>query len=451
MALSWSARSRLRRQTRSLLRPGPPPADLHAALLDAQKQRVAWQQMAGAGGRPEIPVDLDRARAAYEAVASDLRWLGERLAPTAAGGDLMDAPLEDLERRMAELAARPDRLTILPQVTGALDALREAGMGALVDDLARRGVEPEDVSRELDFVWWTSLVEDIAERDPRYGAHDGSQLHRVVREYVAADHEHLRRTAERVRAGASRRLREVLADHPDQAALVRAEAGKVRRHRPVRELMALAGPTLTAAKPVWAMSPLVVASVVPPGQWFDVVILDEASQIPVARAVSAISRATQVVVVGDEHQLPPSSFSTSAVDEEIAPEDEVLTEGFESVLEVLAAALPTRRLAVHYRSHDQRLVEFANQRDLRRCARDLPRHRSGAARDARDRRGLRRGAARRGGHRDHRGRGQPGRRPGARARPDPSAGVPGRHHARPQAREPARRRPAPRAGRRRCR
>ncbi|HEV7173605.1 AAA domain-containing protein [Pedococcus sp.] len=360
VALSWSARSRLRRQTRSLLRPGPPPPDLHAALLDAQKQRVAWQQMAGAGGRPEIPVDLDRARAAYEAVASDLRWLGERLAPTAAGGDLMDAPLEDLERRMTGLAARPDRLTILPQVTGALDALREAGMGALVDDLARRGVEPEDVSRELDFVWWTSLVEEVAERDPRYGAHDGAQLHRVVREYVAADHEHLRRTAERVRASASRRLREVLADHPDQAELVRAEAAKVRRHRPARELMALAGQTLTAAKPVWTMSPLVVASVVPPGPWFDVVILDEASQIPVARAVSAISRATQVVVVGDEHQLPPSSFSTSALDEEIAPEDEVLTEGYESVLDVLSAALPTRRLSVHYRSHDQRLVELSN-------------------------------------------------------------------------------------------
>jgi hypothetical protein len=62
--LGLFARWRLRRQVHSLLRPGPPPADVHAALLDAQKQRVAWQQMAGAGGRPEIPVDLDRARTA---------------------------------------------------------------------------------------------------------------------------------------------------------------------------------------------------------------------------------------------------------------------------------------------------------------------------------------------------------------------------------------------------
>ena len=234
-------------------------------------------------------------------------------------------------------------------------------MGALLDDLARRGVEPDDVAAELDFVWWTSLSEDLTVRDPRYGAHDGAQLQRVAREYVAADHAHLRVSADRVRAGAGRRLREVLADHPDQEALVRAEAGKARRHRPLRELLPKAAETLTAAKPAWAMSPLVVASVLPPGRWFDVVIFDEASQIPPAQAVSAISRAHQVVVAGDERQLPPTSFFTAAVDEDAAPESDALTEGFESVLDVLTAALPTRRLSWHYRSLDERLVAFANQ------------------------------------------------------------------------------------------
>jgi DNA polymerase III delta prime subunit len=359
--LGWYSRWRLRRQARSLLRPGPPPPDLHAALLDAQVQRNAWQQMAGAGGRPEIPVDLDRARAAYASVSSDLAWLSERLTATHRGGDLFSATLVELQERLAELDARPDRLTVVPQVLGALDALREAGMGAFVDDLARRGVGPDDVAAELEFVWWTSLSEDLIVRDPRYGAHDGAQLQRVAREYVAADHAHLRASADRVRAGAGRRLREVLADHPDQEALVRAEAGKSRRHRPLRELLPKAAETLTAAKPAWAMSPLVVASVLPPGRWFDVVIFDEASQIPPAQAVSAISRAHQVVVAGDERQLPPTNFFTAAVDEEGAPETDALTEGFESVLDVLTAALPTRRLSWHYRSLDERLVAFANR------------------------------------------------------------------------------------------
>ena len=246
VALGWYSRWCLRRQARSLLRPGPPPPDLHAALLDAQVQRNAWQQMAGAGGRPEIPVDLDRARAAYASVSADLTWLSDRLTATHRGGDLFGATLVELQERLAELDGRPDRLTVVPQVLGTLDALREAGMGSLVDDLARRGVEPDDVAAELEFVWWTSVSEDLIVRDPRYGAHDGAQLQRVAREYVAADHAHLRASADRVRAGAGRRLREVLADHPEQEALVRAEAGKSRRHRPLRELLPKAAETLTA-------------------------------------------------------------------------------------------------------------------------------------------------------------------------------------------------------------
>lgn len=69
-----------------------------------------------------------------------------------------------------------------------------------------------------------------------------------------------------------------------------------------------------AVAPCWVMSPLVVASVLPPGQWFDVVVFDEASQIPPAEAVSAISRARQVVVAGDSRQLPPTSFFTTVSD-----------------------------------------------------------------------------------------------------------------------------------------
>jgi DNA polymerase III delta prime subunit len=361
--LGWWSRWRLRSQARSLLRPGTPPADLHAALADAQTQRTAWQQMAGAGGRPEIPVDLDRARTAYRTLAEELSWLGSRLATTAEGGALLETDLPTLRRRLAELAATPERLTVVPRVLGTLDALREAGLGPLVDELADRGVAADDVARELEFVWWASLSDDLTVRDPRYGAHDGAQLQRVAREYVAADRAHLQASAGRVRAGAGRRLREVLADHPEQEALVRAEAGKSRRHKALRDLLPLAGETLTAIKPAWAMSPLVVASVLPPGRWFDVVVFDEASQIPPAQAVSAISRAGQVVVAGDERQLPPTSFFTSAVDDEAsAPvEDEALTEGFESVLDVLTAALPTRRLSWHYRSLDERLVAFANR------------------------------------------------------------------------------------------
>jgi len=357
----WS-RMRLRRQARGLLRPGPPPADLHSALIVAQEQRTTWARLAGTGGRPAVPSEIDEAQQAYDALADDLGWLGGLLATTVDGGDLLDAPLAELQDRCAALARRRDRLAVLPKVVSLVDELRDCGMGPLVDDLAARGVAPIDVAAEMDFVWWTSLLDDVRVRDSDYGAHDGGFLRRVGAEYVEADHAHLAGTVDRVRAAVGRRLRDVLDDHPEQEALVRAEAVKSRRHRPLRDLLPRAGETLTAIKPCWAMSPLVVASILPAGRWFDVVIFDEASQIPPAQAVSAISRATQVVVAGDERQLPPTSFFTAALDQDGAadPADESLTDGFESILDVLSAALPIRRLTWHYRSLDERLVSFAN-------------------------------------------------------------------------------------------
>jgi hypothetical protein len=357
----WS-RMRLRRQARGLLRPGTPPEDLHLALDVARQQRTAWAGLAGTGGRPGVPSEIEEAQHAYEGLAGDLTWLGARLATTATGGDLLGTPLDELKDRCAALARRRDRLAVLPRVVTVIDDLRESGMGGLVDDLAARGVAPIDVGPEMDFVWWTSLLDDISIRDTAYGAHDGEFLRRVGSEYIEADHAHLAGTVDRVRAAVGRRLREILDDYPEQETLVRAEAVKSRRHRPLRDLLPRAGEVLTAIKPCWAMSPLVVASILPAGRWFDVVIFDEASQIPPAQAVSAISRATQVVVAGDERQLPPTSFFTAAVDEDEAldPADESLTDGFESILDVLSAALPMRRLTWHYRSLDERLISFAN-------------------------------------------------------------------------------------------
>ncbi|WP_330476364.1 AAA domain-containing protein [Terrabacter sp. C0L_2] len=361
--MGWLDRWKIRQQTKRLLRPGRPPADLHEELVSASEQREHWFELVGGGGRPEISPRLDEGLALLADLTADLEWLDERLQPGPQGQTLTSLPLLELRERLAALASRPDRIAVLPQVTAALDELRAVGLGGVVDDLAARGIPTEQVTAEVEHVWWASLAQEITVRDPAYGAHDGTGLRRDVAEFAEADRAHQSATVARVRAAVARNVRETLADHPAHEALVRAEAGKARRHRPLRDLMPQASPTLTAIKPCWAMSPLVVASTLPPGRWFDVVIFDEASQVQPAQAISAISRARQVVVAGDERQLPPTNFFTVVSDDEsdAAPADETLTEGFESVLDVLAAALPTRNLSWHYRSRDERLIAFANE------------------------------------------------------------------------------------------
>src|SRR5580704_6004535 len=115
------------------------------------------------------------------------------------------------------------------------------------------------------------------------------------------------------------------------------------------------------------MSPLMVSQVLPAARLFDVVIFDEASQIVPADAIPSIMRGHQIVVAGDDRQLPPTNFFRQIGDEgdEAAPDEDSLVSfgaGFESVLDALRPLLPTWPLAWHYRSRDERLVAFSNSR-----------------------------------------------------------------------------------------
>ena len=125
---------------------------------------------------------------------------------------------------------------------------------------------------------------------------------------------------------------------------------------------------MLALKPCWAMSPLVVSQLLPPLPYFDVVIFDEASQITPADAVTSILRGRQLVVAGDNKQLPPTAFfvSDSTEDDSDQPEPEAPaplmagTSGFESILDALGSVLRFRQLLWHYRSRDERLIAFSN-------------------------------------------------------------------------------------------
>ncbi|HET6968102.1 MAG TPA: AAA domain-containing protein, partial [Ornithinibacter sp.] len=360
-------RWRLRRQARALLRPGRPPSDLHAALAAASEQRVAWRRLAGSGGRPEIPVELDRAHVAHASLVDDLDWLDERLPKedTVEGTDpqrLVDLDLATLRERVAALAAATPRLGVVPTVREALDGLTASGLRPLVDDLRARRVPAEQATAEVEWVWWSSLADEVALRDPHVAAHDGRALTRAIGEFAEADRAVVGENAARVLSAVADHVAEVVRDQPEQETFLRAEAARSRRLAPLRDLVPRCPDLVTAVRPCWVMSPLVVASVLPPGLWFDVVVFDEASQVPPAEAVSAISRARQVVVAGDSRQLPPTTFFTTVTDGDSSSvgADEAITEGVESILDVLAAALPSRRLTWHYRSLDERLIAFAN-------------------------------------------------------------------------------------------
>lgn len=142
---------------------------------------------------------------------------------------------------------------------------------------------------------------------------------------------------------------------------LRREIQKQRKHMPIRQLVRGLPTLLPKLKPCLLMSPLSVAQYLEAGHApFDVVIFDEASQIPVWDAVGAIARGKQLVCVGDPKQLPPTSFFQRVDDSDDGiGEDDV--QDLESILdECLGIGLPTLGLDWHYRSRHESLIAFSN-------------------------------------------------------------------------------------------
>ena len=138
-------------------------------------------------------------------------------------------------------------------------------------------------------------------------------------------------------------------------ALLRHVGAKTKARITVRELMHREGTALNEYCPCFLMTPSSVADFLPPDHSFDLLLIDEASQMLVEEAAGSMLRSKQIVVVGDRQQMPPTRYMVSTLD---VAEDE---DRDESILERASLALPAkRRLLYHYRSEDENLIAFSN-------------------------------------------------------------------------------------------
>jgi very-short-patch-repair endonuclease len=357
-------RRRLRAQARSLWHaPLEPKAklaeeDLHAALDAAARQLDLWQRLCA--GPPSLP----RLSAAYEALTRLFAETERQLTGLRAFvPSLPSAPVEPVVHALAADQETPWKLPRLYQLAKRFDRL---GLRPLLDELARKQASGDLAAATFDHAYYSSILDQIRVRDPRYAAERGPALDEIADDFRQRDVEHLAANRSRVRRTWAEMTRDAEDRHPLQARVIRKQAALRRGHLPLRRLLDQAGDVLFAVKPCWAMSPLMVSQVLPAARLFDVVIFDEASQIVPADAIGSIIRAHQVVVAGDDHQLPPTNFfrqfGDPAADDEDDEDTVSFDAGFESVLDALRPLLPTAPLNWHYRSRDERLVAFSNER-----------------------------------------------------------------------------------------
>ena len=206
--------------------------------------------------------------------------------------------------------------------------------------------------------WWLNAVVDADEVLRTFVSTEHEQR---IRDFKALDDHFTVLTRQWVRAT-------LCADLPSQESVSRdsewgllsREMHKKKNHLPLRALMTNSPSAVTKLAPCLLMSPLSIAQYLPSDTAnFDVVVFDEASQIPVWDAIGAIARGKQVVMVGDPKQLPPTAFFDRA---ESDADDTDVEADLESILdECMGANLPTIDLSWHYRSRHESLIAFSNQ------------------------------------------------------------------------------------------
>lgn len=270
----------------------------------------------------------------------------------------------DIIKRMDAAAGDRDGLLAHSYFAGVRNNLRQYTCKPLVD-----AIMSEDLNNVRDVV--DALVARAMAREiySMYGElplYKGS-LDRLRKQLQQADREVIRLSRERLQSRLYHQarppagVRSVRKSELTDMALIMHEISKSRRHISVRNLVTRSAGALLELKPCWMMSPLAVAQYIPQGRVeFDLVIIDEASQMPPEDAIGALIRGRQTMIVGDRNQLPPTSFFRKLLEDEEADEDEQVAE--ESILDMANACFnPVRRLRWHYRSRHSSLIAFSNK------------------------------------------------------------------------------------------
>ncbi len=150
----------------------------------------------------------------------------------------------------------------------------------------------------------------------------------------------------------------------DEVGILRRELAKQRKIMPIRKLFEKIPNLLPTLKPCLMMSPLSVSLFLESERYkFDLVIFDEASQVCTENAIGALTRSKQVIVAGDNKQLPPTNFfgtATAEGDYDVDSEEEIDDGEYESILDEMLTVFPERSLKWHYRSKHEQLIAFSN-------------------------------------------------------------------------------------------
>lgn len=182
--------------------------------------------------------------------------------------------------------------------------LRAAGPAWIASALASGELDPENAHVALETAFAEACWKKAIAADPELAAFDGDRHGEVLAQFAEIEE---RSRAAAVRSVRARHQAAIPRGALGEMCVIRREIGRKGAHMPLRKLMQTAGGTIQKIKPVFLMSPISVAQFLPPGSVdFDLLVIDEASQLRPEDGLGLVARCRRIVVVGDKKQPPPT-------------------------------------------------------------------------------------------------------------------------------------------------
>lgn len=275
-----------------------------------------------------------------------------------------DMPFADLIALFKSGMDKPDSLNNWITLNTYLSEAAQDIKGGLLDVYDKENLDFETLPLAFEYMIYSTVAREIYKRNPVISSTNGLRLEQARACIKELDREILELHQDEL-CNALNKARPMSGYRGDrkstytEGALLKHEISKQRRHISIRDLMKRAGQSIQKIKPCFLMSPLTVAQYLEPGKFsFDLVVIDEASQMRPEDALGSVARAKQIVVVGDQMQLPPTSFFQSASKDD---EDEEEDFSSEAIMDMaLSSFRPSRILNRHYRSQHESLIAFSN-------------------------------------------------------------------------------------------
>lgn len=250
---------------------------------------------------------------------------------------------------------------------GSRKEASEIGLVDFVELLESKDIKAEELADAYSYSVYSTLVKGILKQSPRLGRFTGTRHDQVRDDYKALDKEIISLRGRAVAAYSHKSANPPYGQNGSRVndktemVLLNYLMPQQRPRMPVRKILQRAGKSIQSLKPCFMMGPQAVAQYLTPGAIeFDLVIMDEASQLRPEEAIGAIARGKQLVVVGDPKQLPPTSFFSKM--NQGSDEEEFTTTDAESILDVCSSHFhPIRSLRWHYRSQHHSLIAYSNK------------------------------------------------------------------------------------------